>query len=180
MSSSDILKIASDELEQLYKWWSALQAGKPKGYQLTVAEDSKRRTYLDTIRGAATDALDDAKQNVDIADAQWVLLQAAKFDAVTTAVPKEAVAAAQSAILYAKSLKERKPDEQTAAELAMVPERAAFILANNGKRPALTWADSLNCGAADFWGPCNAGNNWLLWIVGAAVVVWYGRKKKWF
>lgn len=175
-----VLQVASEQLDQLHNWWSGLTASKPKGYKLAPAEDAKRRSYVDTIRAAATDAVDDIGSGAELPQALWVLLQLEEFDAVTTGSPKEAVAAAQSAALVAKQLQGMKPDAQTAAHLSLVAERSAFIVAHNGVKPALTWTDSLGCNAAEFWGPCNQNSNWLLWVVGAAAVIWYGRKKKWF
>lgn len=176
---SSVVEVAKDSLSQMLSWYRSATSGKPVGYVLSSAEEAKRTNWVQTAREAAVNAIDyvDASERPQ---ALWLLVQVEQFDAVTTGRAQDAIAAAQSAKLAAKQLQGMNPDSLTAAALALTVERADFIVNKGGKKSAPTWVDELGCGAADFWSPCAGQSNWLWWVIGAAAVLWYGKKKKWF
>ena len=177
--ASGVVDVAWEAYSSLINWYQSLAESKPKGYKLSIPEESKRQNLVDTAREAAQNAVDDSVGN-DLSNSLWIWLKVEEFDAVTTPSEKQAVESASWVKSNARNLQAMNPNAETAAHLAIAIERAQFILDRAGKRSALTWADELGCGAEQFWGPCGAQNNtWLLWAVGIVALAWYARKRKW-
>lgn len=181
--ASDYNNVAEQAYNGMVTWYASATAGKPKGYKLTPKQESERQSWVLTAKAAADTANVEALSgSADEKQALWWLLQVAKFDAVTTGSAKQAVAAATQARTLATQLLSYGAGGADADQLRLDVDRANLIIAANGSKSAASWADTLGCNVADFWSPCGAAeqSNWLIWVLGAAVVVWYGRKKKWF
>ena len=163
----------STELQKLLTWWDGLASSKPKGYKLSAAEEKTRR---DLINNAIfeIETLGDEQKALDSVE----LFKLAATSSPTLSEAKSNAGEVLDALDNLVALGYRADTEQ----MQRYRSRAQFILSSQtDKRGALTWSDALGCGSASFWDPCApAQSNWLWWAVGAAVVVWYGRKKKWF
>lgn len=163
----------STELQKLLTWWDGLASSKPKGYTLSAVEEKTRR---DLINNAIfeIETLGDEQKTLDSVE----LFKLAATSSPTLNEAKSNAGEVLDALDNLVALGYRADTEQ----MQRYRSRAQFILSSQThKRGALTWSDALGCGGASFWDPCApAQSNWLWWAVGAAVVVWYGRKRKWF
>lgn len=164
----------SGELQKLLTWWDGLSASKPKGYQLNATEQKKR---IDLISNAILEIATEQDEQKELDSVE--LYKLAAVTATTLGQAKAYAGDLLDALDNLVALGYRADTEQMQRYRA----RAQFILSSQtDRRGALTWSDALGCGGASFWDPCAPAqdSNWLWWALGAAVVVWYGRKQKWF
>ena len=163
----------STELQKLLAWWDSLASSKPKGYTLSAVEEKTRR---DLINNAIfeIETLGDEQKALDSIE----IFKLAATSSPTLSEAKSNAGEVLDALDNLVALGYKANTEQ----MQRYRSRAQFILSSQThKRGALTWSDALGCGGASFWDQCAPDqNNWLIWVLGAAVVVWYGRKKKWF
>lgn len=163
----------STELQNLLTWWDELSASKPKGYKLNATEQKKR---VNLISNAVLEIYteEDEQKELDLVE----LYKLAAVTAPELGEAKRYAGDLLDALDNLVALGYRADTEQ----MLRYRSRAQFILSSQtDRRGSLTWSDALGCGGASFWDPCApAQSNWLWWAVGAAVVIWYGRKRKWF
>lgn len=164
--------MSSAKLVELKQWYNSLTSQKPKGYVLSATEEAKR-TQLVEQADAEVLALPKREGLVQ----SFELWSFAAVTAPTLGEAKDAAQNARDALEAYSSLAYSTPTDQ----VKFWQTRIDFILqSTTNKRGALTWSDAVGCPDVSFWDECQAQSSWLWWAVGAAVVVWYGRKRKWF
>lgn len=178
---ADHIKKAEQATYDAVQGYAALVAGKPKGYQLTPAEEAKRASLVATAAKhieAAQQAAEASGDKVAQAKVWAVALELSRFDTMTapTLVKAKAAAYAVTDALDELELSGLAPS----IPFALYRERAAFVIASTEqKRGKLTWADAVGCGAESLWSPCGAasGVNWGLLLLLAAGLFYLARRK---
>ena len=180
--AADHLKQGEQTTFDAVQQYAAAVAGKPKGYQLTPAEEAKRAGLVATAAmhiELAKQAAEASGNKVQLAKVWAAFLELSRFDALTAPTLTKAKAAAYAVTdaLDELELSGLAPS----IPFALYRERAAFVIASTEqKRGKLTWADAVGCGAESLWSPCGAadGVNWGLLLLGFGLFLLLGRKKR--
>lgn len=181
--AADHLKQGEQTTYEAVQQYAAAVAGKPKGYQLTPAEEAKRAGLVATAAmhiELAKQAAEASGNKVQLAKVWAAVLELSRFDALTAPTLTKAKAAAYAVTdaLDELELSGLAPS----IPFALYRERAAFVIASTEqKRGKLTWADAVGCGAESLWSPCGAadGVNWgLLLLLGFGLFLLVGRRKR--
>lgn len=169
--AADHLKQGEQTTYEAVQQYAAFAAGRPKGYQLTPAEEAKRAGLVATAAmhiELAKQAAEASGDKVQLAKVWAAVLQLSRFDAMTAPLTKAKAAA--YAVLDALDELELS-GLAPSIPYALYRERAEFVIASTEpKRGKLTWADAVGCGAESLWSPCGAadGVNWGLLLLLAA------------
>lgn len=182
--AADYIKKAEQATFDAVQGYAALAAGKPKGYQLTPAEEAKRASLVATAAKhieAAQQAAEASGDKVAQAKVWTVVLELSRFDALTAPTLQKAKAAAYAVTdaLDELELSGLAPS----VPFALYRERAAFVInSSSHKGGQQTWADAIGCGAESLWSPCataGGGHNWgLLLLLGFGLFLLAGRGKR--
>lgn len=181
---ADHIKKAEQATYDAVQGYAALVAGKPKGYELTPAEEAKRAGLVATAAkhiDAAKTAAEASGDKVAQAKVWAVLLELSRFETLTAPTLAKSKAAAYAVLdaLDELELSGLAPS----VPFALYRQRAALVIdSSSHKAGQLTWADAVGCGADSLWSPCataGGGHNWaLLLLLGFGLFLLVGRKKR--